>query len=515
MLDSAVGLEQLESHAQENNILPFQSALALKSPLIAKAHLWPEPLDISEGSRRQKIALLTDDDTTLLAQFTRAICAQIHFPESTAYLHGLSCVASACCKAFTYDFYGEKKPVNLYTIGSQPPSSGKSGVNEFFTNPIAEAYQAINEASASRRRKLKIEVKNLTKKLESGKLKDFEEMEVFDKLESAENELDSLPEWIPFLDDITIEAAEQVAAEQQGMINICSAEADAVNIITGGAYGESGKKPNVGLILKGWDGEFLGSKRITRSGINRNVRVSFAVIAQDDGIDSVFSSTQGRGLAERFLLCAEPNLFGTRNRGKKIMVPKALKTQYKNLVRNIVSEQAITLKFTDNALNMVNAYAQAFEPHLADGGKYSHDLLTGVTGKIDKQIIKIACVLHVCDHWQDGADRSITVTDDYVTKAHYVFNESLKTYIAIADNLGVAGGKSELIYLVDYITKQAEKGRKKITLQTMRDNVKSGKPFRGVRNLTAQLKDVLIPALEDAFYVAYDGSVIHINPRLK
>src|SRR5690554_1933396 len=95
------------------------------------------------------------------------------------------------------------------------------------------------------------------------------------------------------------EGLERDAGSQLGMINIISAEADAINIITGAVYGD--KKTNYGMILKAWDGERHSSSRASRDSYSGYVRMCIAVLAQDESIDAILDAGKdGRGISERF-----------------------------------------------------------------------------------------------------------------------------------------------------------------------------------------------------------------------
>ncbi|QGF21262.1 DNA helicase [Citrobacter phage HCF1] len=63
------------------------------------------------------------------------------------------------------------------------------------------------------------------------------------------------------------------------------------------------------------------------------------------------------------------------------------------------TEESVVLKPSRGAMRVLNIARQELEPDLADGGKYSHTMLRGALGKMDKQVIRIASVLHVIRNW--------------------------------------------------------------------------------------------------------------------
>jgi hypothetical protein len=152
---------------------------------------------------------------------------------------------------------------------------------------------------------------------------------------------------------------------------------------------------------------------------------------------------------------------------------------------------------------------------MRDGGEYSNNLLTGFIGKADKQIRKIAAVLHCIDNWQDGGQRSHTVTDDYTFWSISLFDELSKTFVSAADYMGYAGSNSEVQKMSSVLTELAGKNKIKVNFTVIRDKVRNVKPFRGSRNVADKLMNDVLPKMQELNYCVIDGQTIHINPRLK
>lgn len=511
-------MELVETYATDNNITIYQAAANLNSPIVKAESHWPQPrqLDDLEVVKSGGQDLMKGANN-LVKELCTSISETIKFPVNTAYLHAIGCVASAMTKSFTFKYGHENKAVNLYIVSAQPPSTGKSGVNSILSDPIMDAYSEINKANKKTRRKAQRDVSSAEKELAKGKLDNYEEIEVMDRLEAAEKVLRDTPEWIPIVSDTTIEAAEDLAGTQTGMFNIISAESESVNVITGGVYGDDfSKASNFGLLLNAWDNERVSTARITRKGHNGYVRASISVIAQDQSVETILrAGSSGRGLAERFLLLAEPNMLGKRDFNVTEPLREDLYAQYKSLISNIIHEKFISLKIESAGLNQISAFRQGIEKEMSDSGKFSNNLLTGFMGKADKQIIKLACVLHVIDAWQDGGSRSVTVKDDHVISAISLFIELAKTYIAAADYMGFVGDKSEMIKATDYIEKKAQKGTLKLRVRQMANDLKNVKPFKGTRHMTDKIRKTILPKLEELSYCTVANDQIYINPRLK
>lgn len=515
--NSLVGFEDIQNYAEQHNVSNALSAIKQNSPLIQKVSLWPDIKELKEEEKIEPV-LVSDKREDLLAKVSVDIAKSVQFPFSTAYLHTLGCVASAMTRSFSIEFGWDEIPCNLYVLTAQPPSTGKSSINNRLFKPVREAYKQLNESTEQERKMLISEVNGLRKEVDTNKDQQYA-MELWDKLQAKEKRLEQIPEWKPALTDVTIEAAEDCASNQDGMFNIVSAEAESVNVIFGAVYGDGNTKKNQGLLLSAWDGEYVSIGRITRKGYTGNVRATVSVIAQDDSIDTVLAAgASGRGLTERFLILSERSNLGYRKYGKKHKKHKcdpSIYRQYESLIENIVTQKDTALKIDEESEELIDAYVSNIEEELREEGEFSHSLLTGFMGKATKHILKLASVLHVSKNWQDGQSKSPIITGESTVSAIILFKELAKTFINASDHLGYVGTKSELLKLTEVFEKMANTKKLKINISQLRNQIKNVKPFKGSRNLTSHLKNKLLPKLEDANICVVDDQTIYINPRLK
>lgn len=485
---------------------------------------WPRPTVYGEetGLAPITIDLVSSERGDLLTEFAKEIGRVIQFPPSTVFLHGLGVVASAMTKSFKYQYkdkQGKKpKPINLYVVTAQPPSTGKSGANEFLSDPVIEAYDELNESTQRERARLSYKLNKAQNGLKNPKL---DENDVDDKLmeiHRLEKRLAEIPHYNYFIDDTTIEAAEMVASEQGGMFNIISAEAESINVVTGVVYGGDdggSKKANFNLLLKAWDGEKASSKRRSRDGFTGNVRASIAVIAQYDSVDTILAAgASGRGLAERFLLLSEPNLLGKRKHGDDLDFNMRLLKTYEGLIKNIVMEDEVVFTFDSLAKSQINVLRRKIEKEMGEGGRYDSNMIIGFVGKADKQIYKIACVLHAIDTWTDGGSRDTVVSFDAVSRAVVMFESLSNAYVNAADVMGHTGTTSEIKKAIERLTDYKSKGKKKVSIESFFQNNKSTKPFKGVMNLRKKLTDNIFPTLQDLGYCVISQGMVFINPKL-
>jgi len=514
--EQAPAFEQLNTFAESSNIPLHMAAMKLNSPHIAKPSIWPDVKSHSEAIRRESGRLCISERGDLLTELSKGISGYLQFPESTIFMHGLGCVASALCKSFKFEYSAmENLPVNLYVITAQPPSTGKSHVNNRLFTPIRKAYDLLGGENKKERERLSRELKKLQRSLESGKKSEHEEIEISDMIDEKEKKLAKIPEWHPFVTNATPEAIENVMQNNRGIFGIVSAEAEAINVVASETYKTDSKK-NFEVLLKAWDGEYYSSARVTRSGYKGDAVGSICVCAQEDTIDTMLqAAAAGRGLPERFLLLSENSYLGKRDHFKKYKFDKSLHERYEKLIKNIVFENDVVLKFSESSNELITSYKQRLEPLMSDDSKYSHSLFTGFIGKADKQVRKIACILHCIDNWQSGGKRLKTVDDDYVTWAIGIFDELRKTFVSAADFMGHVGRNSEVQKVISVFDELAERNKSKISFTQLRDKVRNVKPFKGSRNVSDRLKDEVIPKLEKLNYCLFDGKTIYINPKMK
>lgn len=512
-------MDDVLGYASEHGLPNHIAAVRIGSAHVSKPTLWPEIIDHVEATKIEAPEICVSERGDILTELAKNVDGYLQFPVSTIFLHSIGVLAAAMTKAFKIEYGFSTLPVCLYVITAQPPSTGKSEVNRRYFTPVLKAFKSLNDQHETERTQLERECARLRKQLEAPPKKGEDKHdtdELIDQLDQKEARLAEIPRWSPAVTNSTIEAIDASLGKNDGMFNIISAEAEAVNVVIGSVYSDGKSKSNVELLLKAWDGEWYSSDRVSRNGYTGEVRGSIAVIAQDDTIDSLLQAgASGRGLTERFLLLSEKPKLGHRDHFKKYQFDKSLYARYESLVTNIVYEDDVTLNFSQDAELAIRSYKAKLEPTMADGGKHSHNLITGFIGKADKQVRKLAAVLHVADQWQDGADRSRLITDDYVYWAISIFDQLSTTFINSADHMGYVGANSEVAKLIEVVTKIAQRGRTRTTVQQIRDLVKNNQTFKGARNLTAKLRDECFPIMENLNYLVVEGQTVYLNPRLK
>ena len=312
---------------------------------------------------------------------------------------------------------------------------------------------------------------------------------------------------------------------KQGNFAVISDEATSINSLLGLTYASSERKTNSELVLKAWD---AGHVSIARANAENNMSFTalgcMAVIAQDETINGIMEAgARGIGVSERFLLVREESFLGRRSfiddNGDSTFEPvdQGLKANYYKLVHNIMTEEGVKLTISKSAMRCLNIARQEMEPHLADGGKYSHTMLRGALGKMDKQVIRIASVLHVIRNWfneNGNPQKSREIEAETMQEALIMFHELSKTYISAANASGHAGEDAELNKVVDMVVRLGKANKGVLTSRAIYEAIRKVRPFVGQAGVMKRLEESLLPRLEELNYVCNANGRVFVNPAL-
>jgi len=506
-------LNEIHERARLNGSTPLKQAIFEGSRVLNSPALWGDIVPVADEVDHYSSVKLMMGNECFFSEFCQAISDAILYPSSSAFLHGLGVLASSMMKKFKFDYYDETKPVNLYVVTAQPPSSGKSGLNNMFINPIRKEFERINDDNAFERRRLTRNIAQIEKDLDK-ETNPNGNRELQARLKADTEKLKKVAFYKHSIDDGTAEAIESVAGRQEGYFSLISAEATTIEILLGAIYG--GGKSNLGMYLKGWDAEYSSIERAGRETNDAWYCGCLAVAGQSKSIEEIMKAGEsGQGVNERMLMLRERPMIGYRDFSKRKPVPQAMKDKYEALVKNIINSDVVKLKFSDWAQGFMDDYRQGMEYDLRPNGKYGNSMIVGFIGKADKQIVKIAAVLHVATDWAEGGQRRDQIDDDVLLRAVGVFNGLIESYIDSAHSEGYAKDTVQLEAIASKIDDAHQKGKTRITIRDLRDKIRNLKAFKGVDVLTEKLKSELLPELESRNFIAFDGeSNIYINPKL-
>ena len=150
-------------------------------------------------------------------------------------------------------------------------------------------------------------------------------------------------------------------------------------------------------------------------------------------------------------------------------------------------------------------------------GRYSSNVLRGVIGKMDKQVYKLAAILHAAENYGDGV-KSRTISKETAIKAHTIYMKLTQIYMDTSDEKGFFGIKSQTNAVVKYLQSYTNGGRLNIKVRTLVDNVKKTRPWKDQKNRTVHFKAMILPELfrrKICDYSDDEAKVLMINPKIK
>lgn len=515
--------QQIIEIANTSGLTPLRVAINANGYRHSQS-FWNEPTEIDNGNEKYPVISL-GNDVDVVGKLSRNAARSVQFPESSAYIHFLGCVSAAMLGRFTVEYHGTQQPTALYVVTSQPPSTGKSAINSLSLAPMISETERLNEIRKRDRKKIMAKLSALAKEMKQEK-SPSDMAALFEEKEELEEKLERLCDIVFPVSDTTPEGLARIN-NRQGNFAVISDEATSVNSLLGMTYGDGSKKTNSELVLKAWD---AGNVSIARANADNNMSFvalgCISVIAQDETINAIMNAgARGIGVSERFLLVREESFLGRRQfvneQGESTYEPidGGLKADYFKLVHAIMSEVDVKLTVSPSGMRYLNKARQDMEPHLADGGKYSHTMLRGALGKFDKQVIRIASVLHTVRNWfseKGAAAKSREIELDTMQEAIIMFHELSKTYLSSANAAGHAGDNAEMNKLLDIMSRGAKSGSPKgvVNVRSLYEAARKVKPFEGQAGTMTRIKDHLLPQLEEKGYCCVIGDKVYVNPRL-
>jgi hypothetical protein len=297
---------------------------------------------------------------------------------------------------------------------------------------------------------------------------------------------------------------------------------EGVSVLFGANYGD--KSPNLGVVLKGFDGGFQNSLRIGRQGYSGRLFGAVAVLAQESTVKAILNAgRQGggsRGVCERFLIIQEPNIIHKRDPRQSIQVPFDTTKNYRALVENILNSNGVRLTLSTESHEFLMDLLVGFRDRMADGGQFSGELMRSVIGKADAQLCKIASVLHIAKEWSPSGSQKTVIHRSEFEHAAAMYVQLIRSFYSAAESEGIDGELPMLRAAAKKLTAiigSDKKPRANIRYTDFSDSLRNTKPFSDIKGLRKTVLEKLIPALVDAGFIIFDSNegLIHINPRLK
>ncbi|AWY04377.1 DNA helicase [Escherichia phage LL5] len=513
--------QQVIAIAESQGTSPLR--VAIQSNGYRQSSSFWEPVKDINGANDRYPVISLGNDVDVVGKLSRSIAQSVQFPESSAYMHFIGCVSAAMVGRFQVEYHGTEQPTALYVVTSQPPSTGKSAINSLAIAPMVCEVERINEQRKKERKKIAAKLKGVEKELKAER-SGTELAALFEEKEELEEKLEKMCDIVFPVSDTTPEGLAKIN-NRQGNFAVISDEATSINSLLGLTYANSDRKTNSELVLKAWDAGHVSIARATSENNMSFVALGcMSVIAQDETIKGIMDAgARGIGVSERFLLVREKTMLGERvfidENGDLDYTPvdKELKAQYFQLIHNIMTEQNVVLKPSRSAMRVLNIARQQLEPDLADGGKYSHTMLRGALGKMDKQVIRIASVLHTIRNWFNPnctPQKSREIEVETMQEALVMFSELSKTYINAANASGHAGDDAEMSKLIEIIIKISRQNKGVTNARAIYESARKVKPFTGQSGVMKRIEEQLLPMLEEKNYVCSVGKFVYVNPAL-
>lgn len=433
-----------------------------------------------EQAKPHTLDLLQHLPDSTFKRYVADVAKMCDIPANTSLLIGLGIVSSVASRCY-HVMYSNAEPLPLgeYVTCCQPPAVGKSRMLKTYQYPINKALKELSKDYAKRRK----------------------------AAEDDGKDFDELPPLPVFSTDATPEGVDSTLATTGGFFALASAEQQILNTLMGASYGGDGKKNNNDLALKGFNGEYHASMRTTRKGYRGDVVGAITCFAQDGAINTIVTRNEGVGLAERFLMLAEPNLLGQRTFEEYI--PNEYDQNVYNRVVGELAARSLTnpcelgdmpaYRLSKTAWGMIRSFRREIEPHMADDGKYSTATMRGTAGKVDMHIMKIATLLAILDEKPVGE-----VGLEYVEAGINIMRDMLEYLLSLLVDMEVIGMNAFENSIIAYLGKQ-----QKVTRKLIRTNKCDGKPWSEIprSSLTNKINETVdelirkgVVAEEETFY---------------
>lgn len=495
---------------------------------------WRDPfIPTSDLEGRYSISRILDLDfsdgnPSIIARIAREAARVIQFPSNTAYLHGLGVFSSATVINFQTEYNQKHIPTGMYTLAAQPSGSGKSSVHNYYIEPIHDALDKRNRPLHIEHRTIDARIEVLTKQAEKLKPEERNQMrEISAEINSLTEEKATRPLVFHAIKNTTPQAAEEEAAKQGGVINVCSDEQEALDTYLGLAYGDGKSSPDNGVFIAAFGGDRIGTSRISRQGYRGSVRGAFAVMAQNQSIDIMIrAGASGRGVSERCLIIKERNLIGHRvySRERSRFDPDLL-AEYEALCENIVAgDYPLKLSFSEQCRDMIVDLKNHIEPQCQSGKKYGDDQIRGFASKIEQHVTKLAANFHIAEQWNPRltSKPSFEIQAHNLNKAMIICMDLLDSYKSMMESASTMSGSKVVIEVIAIMKRWAVKGVKNFTLDKLRLAVTKeawygaidGKKIDYLENLVLRAEEMNFCHLKEGGKDKKHWQVL-INPALK
>ncbi|GAA2870973.1 hypothetical protein GCM10010472_30400 [Pseudonocardia halophobica] len=399
---------------------------------------------------------------------------------------------------------GWHEPLNLYTVVAMPPGSRKSAVFAAMTAPLLEAERHLIEQTRPRiaeaelaRKVAHAEAERRAKHATTAHERLARDEALASATEAAVEADGIVVPPLPRLiaDDITVEAAATLLAEQGGRLAVLSAEGGIFATLAG-RY--SGGVPNLEVFLKGHAGDLLRVDRKGRPAEHvASPALTLGLALQPDVLTDIarMPGFRGRGLLARILYSIPENTVGRRRVGAPPVPAPVDRSYATRLVRLAVTladqGEPLRLCLNDTADHRVLDLERRLEPKLAPHAELAH--IVDWASKLTGATARLAGLLYLADTLPTAWAQPVPVraVDAAARLGHYFLAHAL----AVFDRMGADPVLDDARALLDWIARtEAER----FTRRELFSGVSRAR-FRKVGDLDPALR-----VLEDHGYIRPD-----------
>lgn len=400
----------------------------------------PPPEPDAPQQQQHALDLLQHIPDCTFKRYVEDVAKMCWLPVSSVFIAGLGVASVAISRAYAVQYPdGTKLPLGEYVIPCNPSATAKSRCLKAFQHPVMDT----------------------TKKA----IADWK------KQEAATDNPDTLPPYPQgfFVTNSSSAALDQSLGKTNGYFALVSSEQGLINTITGAAFASgTGKAPknDNDLMLLGFNGDYHHSQRASRDGYNGDVVGAVTCFAQSKAIMTILQQSDGSGMAERFLMLNEPTLLGTRDHHQKHYPKEYDQNTYNRIMEEIATtalqdqtnfDELPAYRLSKAAWWAIDDFRNEIEPFLADGGKYSTEMLRSMAGKPDMHIMKIATILAILDE-----SPSREVPDKWVTAAISIMRDYLDYILSLLIDMGEIGTNAYEESIINAIAKKGTSTRKQL-----------------------------------------------------
>lgn len=370
---------------------------------------WEKPLSFDKPEKLSEFPLYALPE--LLQEYLHAVCEFVQVPHEMAVLPLLSVLATAVQgKALVkHPFNSHTQPLNLYTITAAVPGERKSGTLTEFLKPLIEYQNEYNEKHAPDIEKYKTERAFLEKQRNNainGKKPDLQRAK---DIAGQIARLTPVYEMILNVSDVTPEALAFELSCQSEKMGILDHESGIFDILSG-LY--SGRKPNIDIFLKGYDGDpYSVLRRGTGNILLKNPLLTIGIMTQPEKLATAVKNKEfmGRGLMHRFL-------FAFPEKQERINIsspdiPEDLAKLYRNVVKILLDRQksnsAVVMQFEENTKDLFESYHSHIQ-QLKRDAECNPDFQEWLS-KHFSRALRIAGVLHLFNSSPNEKINALTV----------------------------------------------------------------------------------------------------------